>query len=64
MSDQLETQGRQTAWQKNRASLSWPEKIRAAAAVRKSVIELRRTAPRRVRPEVAAEPALPEFPGT
>ena len=33
---------RQAAWQKRRATLSWPAKIRIAAAIRDAVVELQR----------------------
>ncbi len=41
----------QAAWQRSRATLSWPEKIRMAEAMRESARQLRR------RP--SAKPALP-----
>lgn len=34
---------RQSTWQKNRRSLSWAEKIRAAEAIRESIAQLRRS---------------------
>jgi len=34
---------RQAAWQKTRAQLSWPDKIRQAEALREAVVELRRS---------------------
>jgi hypothetical protein len=34
---------RQTAWQKSRRALSWPEKIRMVEAVRDSILALRAT---------------------
>ena len=34
---------RQAAWQKARRNLPWPEKLRMAAKMRKSVVSLRRT---------------------
>ena len=34
---------RQAEWQKSRKSLSWPEKIRMAEAIRESVLQFRRT---------------------
>jgi len=37
---------RQAAWQKTRVSLSWPEKIRMAEAIRESVLQLQRSNPR------------------
>ena len=37
---------RQAAWQKSRKSLTWPEKIRMAEAIRESVLELLRTRPK------------------
>ena len=36
---------RQAAWQKTRASLSWPEKIRQAELLRDSLLILRRIRP-------------------
>ena len=36
---------RQAAWQKTRASLSWPEKIRQAELLRDTLLKLRRTRP-------------------
>ena len=38
---------RQSAWQKGRKELSWPEKIRMAEAVRESVVRLRHSASKR-----------------
>jgi hypothetical protein len=35
---------RQARWQRSRKDLSWPEKLRLAAAVRESVVRLRLTA--------------------
>jgi hypothetical protein len=34
---------RQAEWQKSRKSLSWPEKIHMAEAIRESVLQLRRS---------------------
>lgn len=36
---------RQAAWQKTRARLSWPEKIRQAELLRDTLLQLRRTRP-------------------
>ncbi|MBI3405294.1 MAG: hypothetical protein HY046_07520 [Acidobacteria bacterium] len=33
---------RQAAWQKGRAKLSWPEKIRMVEALRESIIRIRK----------------------
>jgi len=37
---------RQAEWQKERKTLSWPEKIRMAESIRASILEFRRTNPR------------------
>lgn len=50
MSDVQALLARQTEWQKARRALSWPEKMRLAAAVRESVLALR-TAPTREQAE-------------
>ena len=42
MSDTRKLLERQAAWQKGRAALTWPEKIRMAEAVRDSASQLRR----------------------
>lgn len=34
---------RQAAWQKTRARLSWPDKIRQAETLREALVELRRS---------------------
>ena len=41
MSDPIEMLKRQAQWQKNRQSLTWPEKIRLAERVRESVRQWR-----------------------
>jgi hypothetical protein len=41
MLDVRELLERQARWQKGRASLSWPEKIRMVEAIRESAIQLR-----------------------
>jgi len=41
MSDVQKPLERQAKWQKSRAALSWPEKIRMAEAMRESVRQLR-----------------------
>ena len=41
MRDVRELLERQARWQKERKSLSWPEKIRLAEAIRESVLRLR-----------------------
>jgi hypothetical protein len=43
MSDIQKLLERQAEWQKSRKSLSWPEKIRMAEAIRESVLQIRRT---------------------
>lgn len=48
MSDIEQLLERQARWQKSRKSLSWPEKIRMAEAIRESVLALGGTSPRRV----------------
>jgi hypothetical protein len=40
---------RQAAWQKTRASLSWPEKIRLAEQIRESITGLKAGAPRQTK---------------
>jgi hypothetical protein len=55
MSDIQRLLERQAAWQKNRKSLSWPEKIRMAEAIRESVLQIRRTSP----PKVNEPPPTP-----
>ena len=40
MTDVQRLLARQTEWQKNRATLSWPEKIRMVEAIRDSVVKL------------------------
>ncbi len=42
MSDTRKLLERQAAWQKTRAALTWPEKIRMAEAVRESASQLSR----------------------
>jgi hypothetical protein len=42
MSDIQKLLERQAEWQKSRKSLSWPEKIRMAEAIRESVLQFRR----------------------
>ena len=70
MSDVQELLERQARWQKGRKSLSWPEKLRMAEAIRESVLAFRRTVPRKVsepsptpleaaRDEVTREPRGP-----
>jgi hypothetical protein len=44
MSDVLKLLERQAKWQKSRAALSWPEKIRMAEAIRESIQQLRASA--------------------
>ena len=46
MSDIQRLLERQAEWQKRRKSLSWPEKIRMAEAIRESVLQLQRARPR------------------
>ena len=46
MSDIQRLLERQAEWQKRRKSLSWAEKIRMAEAIRESVLQFQRTAPR------------------
>ena len=41
MSDIQQLLRRQAEWQKSRKSLSWPEKIRMAEAIRESVLQFR-----------------------
>lgn len=41
MTEMRELFERQAAWQAGRRRLSWPEKVRMAAAIRDSVIQLR-----------------------
>jgi hypothetical protein len=43
MSEVIKTLERQSAWQKQRKQWSWPEKIRRAAAIRDSIVQLRRS---------------------
>ena len=43
MSEVIKLLQRQSAWQKSRKDLSWPEKIRMAEAIRDSVLKLRRS---------------------
>lgn len=45
MDDVMKLLERQAAWQKGRKSLSWPEKIRIAEAIRESILQLRSTGP-------------------
>lgn len=45
MSNLISILERQAKWQKGRRQLSWPEKIRRAEAIRKSILQLRATAP-------------------
>jgi hypothetical protein len=45
MTDRTDIVQRQAAWQRSRRSLSWPEKVRLAAAIRPVVMALRRRAP-------------------
>ena len=40
---------RQAAWQKTRASLSWPEKIRQVELLHDTLLKLRRTRPGQLR---------------
>ena len=47
MSDHPPLLDRYARWQKDRAALSWPEKIRMAERLRESVRALKRTAPAR-----------------
>ena len=42
MTDVEELLKRQSRWQKSRASLSWPAKIRMAAEMREDIVTLRR----------------------
>jgi hypothetical protein len=46
MNDIQKLLARQAKWQKSRKSLSWPEKIRMAEAIRESVLQFRRTGQR------------------
>jgi hypothetical protein len=41
MSDTLHLLRRQAAWQKNRSSLSWPDKIRMVGAMQETLRRLR-----------------------
>jgi hypothetical protein len=41
MSDPIQMLKRQAQWQKNRQSLTWPEKLRLAERVRESVMQWR-----------------------
>ena len=45
MNDVIKLLERQAAWQKGRKSLSWPEKIRIAEAIRESILQIRSTGP-------------------
>ena len=45
MTEMLKLFERQTAWQKGRAALTWPQKIRMAEAVRESVARFARVRP-------------------
>ena len=60
MSDVYELLRRQAVWQKERKSLSWPEKIRMVEAIRQSVLQLcrggRPATPSRSRPAAVGGP--------
>ena len=49
MSEVTERLKRQSQWQKNRASLPWPEKVRMAEEMRRDLETLRRRDPTVVR---------------
>ena len=59
MSDTPKQLEGQSTWQKGRAALTWPEKVRMAEAVRESLAQLRRT-----RPPLAAGGSGSRYPGT
>jgi len=44
---------RQAAWQRSRASLSWTEKLRLAAELRRTALALGPKRPKRVRSEMS-----------
>jgi hypothetical protein len=45
MDDSSKRFSQQALWQKNRRSLSWPEKVRQAEAMRETIIRLRASKP-------------------
>jgi hypothetical protein len=60
MTDVVGLLRRQWQWQRSRASLPWPEKIRMAAEMREGVLTLRRGAKRDQEPvEPPAKPTHP-----
>ncbi len=61
MSDTRKLLERQAAWQKGRAALTWPEKIRMAEAVRESASRLSRARPPMM-PGISASRRPRQFP--
>ena len=61
MSDLEQMLTRQAEWQKNRQSLTWPEKIRMAEALQRSLRQLRNSSDRLPHtPEDSQKPRKPE----
>jgi hypothetical protein len=62
MTDVRKLLERQAAWQKSRASLPWPDKVRIAERVRASVVRLRLAQPDASGPARESSPAPPASP--
>jgi hypothetical protein len=56
MTDVAALLARQARWQKSRASLPWPEKVRIAEQLREDVAAMRRTRPKAKRPDEIGPP--------
>ena len=59
MSDMQHLLQRQAAWQKKRAALSWPEKIRMVEQIQESLHQIRAFKNKRPRPR-SGEPGRPQ----